>query len=72
MYYSALARLVRLVEVVGPLLLRRSVVIVTVCVAIAWGLTPLSGPINLVPLVVVLGMLFLWMADRFLRREKSN
>lgn len=69
MYYSALAWLTRLIEVVGPLLLRRSVVIVTVLGVIVWALTPLSGPINLIPVIVILGMLSLWMADRFLRKR---
>jgi hypothetical protein len=69
MYYSILARLTRLVEVLGPLVLRRSVVMVTVLGVVAWALTPLSGPINVIPVIVVLGMLSLWTADRFLRKR---
>jgi Flp pilus assembly protein TadB len=69
MYYSALAWLTRLVEVLGPMLLRRSVVMVTVFGVIAWALAPLSGPINVIPVIVILGMLSLWMADRFLRKR---
>lgn len=69
MYYSILAWLTRLVEVLGPLLLRRSVVMVTVFGVIAWALTPLSGPINVIPVIVILGMLSLWTADRFLRKR---
>lgn len=69
MYYAVLAWLTRLVEVVAPLLLRRSVVIVTVFGVVVWALTPLSGPIKLIPVIVILGMLSLWVADRFLRRR---
>lgn len=69
MYYSALAWLTRLIEVAGPLLLRRSVVMVTVFGLIVWALTPLSGPINVIPVIVILGMLSLWIASRFLRKR---
>jgi hypothetical protein len=69
MSYSILARMTRLVEVLGPLVLRRSVVMVTVLGVVAWALTPLSGPINVVPAIVILGMLSLWTADRFLRKR---
>jgi hypothetical protein len=69
MYYSILAWLTRVVEVLGPLLLRRSVVVVTVLGVIAWALTPLSGAINVIPAIVILGMLSLWTADRFMRKR---
>jgi hypothetical protein len=42
---------------------------VTVLGVIAWALTPLSGPINVIPVIIVLGMLSLWTADRFLRKR---
>jgi uncharacterized membrane protein len=70
MYYSFLARLTQFVEVLSRLLLRRSVVIVTAVVVIAWALTPLSGPINVIPVIVTIGMLSLWVANRFLLKRR--
>jgi hypothetical protein len=53
----------------APLLLRRSVVMVTVLGVIVWALTPLSGAGKLIPVIVILGLLSLWTADRFLRKR---
>jgi hypothetical protein len=70
MYYSALAWLTRSVEFLGPLLLRRSVALITVLVVIVWVLMPLSWPISLIPLVAILGLLLLWMAGRSLQKRR--
>jgi hypothetical protein len=72
MYYSALAWLTRSVEVLGPLLLRRSVVVATALGVVVWVLLPLSGPINVIPVIAVLGLLYLWIAGRYLRKKRGG